>query len=430
MAKTKFFAKGKEGFLKKLFGAAVLSLGLFAFVGTKAMAATEAEPNDTLRNATEFSIDEEVSGTQPDQRDVDWYKFTLTEPGTVYVVVNNEYTRDGYGRVALYNEDGFTEYWNLDYNFTQTSLRAESEGINLAPGTYSIKAWDFFHWDINTTARKYSIKIDFVTNEGRSIEAENNDTADRANEIVLNQKTEGQLSYESDVDWYKFTISESSAVSVSFDHFYYGFTASPWRLNLYSDLNSETVYYSEKYYGPEKAIITSDKYYLSPGTYYINVERGNSYVSLPYGITVNCEGTAVITMLRLYNPNTGEHFYTSSEREKNALVKQGWSFEGKAWEAPEWSNTPVYRLYNKNSGDHHYTPSKKERDNLVKQGWTDEGIGWYSDDNKSVPLFRLYNPNAVTGQHHDTTSARERDKLVQQGWKDEGTGWYGLPESK
>lgn len=67
-----------------------------------------------------------------------------------------------------------------------------------------------------------------------------------------------------------------------------------------------------------------------------------------------------ISMLRLYNANSGEHFYTSSEREKIALVKQGWNYEGVAWEDPAKSNTPVYRLYNPNSGDHHYTPNLSE----------------------------------------------------------------------
>lgn len=135
---------------------------------------------------------------------------------------------------------------------------------------------------------------------------------------------------------------------------------------------------------------------------------------------------ATVTMYRLYNPNSGEHFYTSSERERKALAKQGWNDEGFAWEGPSYSNTPVYRLYNENAGDHHYTPSKKERDNLIKQGWKDEGIGWYSDDAKTKPLYRLYNPNAVTGSHHYTTSKKERDNLVKQGWKDEGIGWYGF----
>ena len=133
-------------------------------------------------------------------------------------------------------------------------------------------------------------------------------------------------------------------------------------------------------------------------------------------------------MYRLYNPNTGEHFYTGSKREGNKLVDVGWNYEGIAWEGPVKSNTPVYRLYNPNVGEHHYTPSKRERDNLIKIGWNDEGIGWYSDDNKGKPLYRLYNPNATTGNHHYTTSTRERDKLVKIGWNDEGIGWYGYAQ--
>ncbi len=133
-------------------------------------------------------------------------------------------------------------------------------------------------------------------------------------------------------------------------------------------------------------------------------------------------------MYRLYNPNTGEHFYTGKKKEGNKLVDAGWTYEGVAWEGPTKSDTPVYRLYNPNVGEHHYTPSKKERDKLVKLGWNDEGIGWYSDDNKGTPLYRLYNPNAITGNHHYTTSTKERDKLVKIGWNDEGIGWYGCAQ--
>ncbi len=132
-------------------------------------------------------------------------------------------------------------------------------------------------------------------------------------------------------------------------------------------------------------------------------------------------------LFRLYNPNSGEHFYTISRREGNKLIDAGWNYEGEGWTAPT-EGDPVYRLYNKNAGDHHYTTSKKERDKLISAGWTDEGIGWYSESKETgKPLYRLYNPNATgAGSHHYTTSTRERDKLVQQGWNDEGIAWYGL----
>ena len=131
-------------------------------------------------------------------------------------------------------------------------------------------------------------------------------------------------------------------------------------------------------------------------------------------------------MYRLYNPNSGEHFYTANVAEKDNLVGLGWRYEGVGWKAPVSSNTPVYRLYNKNAGDHHYTMSAEEKDRLVSLGWKYEGIGWYSDDEQSVPLYRQYNPNAKAGSHNYTTSKAENDNLVKLGWRGEGVGWYGV----
>ena len=95
-----------------------------------------------------------------------------------------------------------------------------------------------------------------------------------------------------------------------------------------------------------------------------------------------------VDMYRLYNPNSGEHFYTASAGEKDFLVNVGWTYEGIGWKAPATSNTPVYRVYNPNAGDHHYTTNKAERDNLISVGWKDEGIGWYSDETEGLPIYR------------------------------------------
>ena len=131
------------------------------------------------------------------------------------------------------------------------------------------------------------------------------------------------------------------------------------------------------------------------------------------------------TLYRLYNPYSGEHFFTASGYERDAVVAAGWTYEGEAWTAPE-SGIPVYRLYNPYAGEHHYTMSAFERDCLLSLGWNDEGTGWYSDEAESVAIYRLYNPYASSNSHHFTASAYERDCLVSLGWSDEGTGWYGL----
>lgn len=127
---------------------------------------------------------------------------------------------------------------------------------------------------------------------------------------------------------------------------------------------------------------------------------------------------------RLYNPNSGEHFYTSSVAERDGLVRAGWNYEGVGWIAPK-VGLDVFRLYNPNGGDHHYTLSDVERGGLVSEGWRYEGVGWHSAESSGLPLYRQYNPNARSGSHNFTVSKTENDGLSRIGWKEEGVGWYG-----
>lgn len=156
----------------------------------------------------------------------------------------------------------------------------------------------------------------------------------------------------------------------------------------------------------------------------------SEFVRIWYDLEVD-ESVYVVTeeipyeaMYRLYNPNSGEHFYTASLEERDTLTGYGWNYEGVAWSSPKVSNVPIYRLFNPNTGDHHYTGSDEEKDNLVNVGWNYEGVGWYSDENLGRPIYRLFNPNATTGSHHYTTSAVERDNLVNVGWNYEGICCY------
>ena len=150
-------------------------------------------------------------------------------------------------------------------------------------------------------------------------------------------------------------------------------------------------------------------------------------------VTIPGYEASPVDMHRIYNPNSGEHFYTKDEKEKDALVNvHHWVYEGVGWVAPDISAVPVYRLYNKTGGEHHYTVDKAERDALInKYGWKDEGIGWYSDEGKTVPVFREYNPNAFANNHNYTPDLNEHNALINiYNWKDEGTAWYGIGGKK
>ncbi len=130
---------------------------------------------------------------------------------------------------------------------------------------------------------------------------------------------------------------------------------------------------------------------------------------------------------RMYNPNSGEHFYTMVAEERDFLVSVGWNYESEScYTAPgaDSDALPVYRLYNPNGNSHHFTMDKEEALFVKNAGWIYEGISFYAykkDSGKGVPVYRAYNPN--DGHHNFTTDRKEQDFIVGLGWSDEGIAW-------
>ena len=217
-----------------------------------------------------------------------------------------------------------------------------------------------------------------------------------------------------------------------------------------SDLRNQTFYVSEqaKNVNLKEAIsglkatkVDAENYDEETGVLTLNGKTGtysyntglNNAKDTTDDLTVTL--TAANPMNRLYNPNSGEHFYTANIKEKEALVALGWKDEGYGWVAPSTDSNddkkgnPVFRLYNPNAGDHHYTMSDTEVKTLVAYGWKDEGTGWYSASNDAdkVTVYRQYNPYANgAGSHNYTTNKAENDYLVSLGWVYEGAAWTAL----
>lgn len=124
---------------------------------------------------------------------------------------------------------------------------------------------------------------------------------------------------------------------------------------------------------------------------------------------------------RLYNPNSGEHFFTRNASGVYDLTSIGWRYEGIAWH--EAGDVDVYRLYSGN--EHMYVTKIKELADLVIAKWSLEKSAFKcfaepGDDR--VPVFRLYNKNG--GRHMFTADVKERDTLVRAGWTLEGIAFY------
>ena len=131
----------------------------------------------------------------------------------------------------------------------------------------------------------------------------------------------------------------------------------------------------------------------------------------------------VVHMFRMYDPNSGEHFYTGSEVEKSDLLVAGWNYEGIGFSFPV-VGAPVYRLYDPVYGEHLYTMDIDEVNYLIGEGWNNEGIAFNTAPETEVPQYRLHNPNEKRGAYHFTSSAEERDNLLAVGWEYQGIGWY------
>lgn len=170
--------------------------------------------------------------------------------------------------------------------------------------------------------------------------------------------------------------------------------------------------------------VTSIQVALTAGTTTANAEVSEENSANELTLTVTDDQN--VAMYRMYNPNSGEHFYTAEAKERDHLESVGWTYEMIGWVAPDLSREPVYRLYNENAGDHHYTMDKAEHDALVALGWKSENIGWYSAGEDGTPLYRQYNPNAQVGTHNFTKDMNENNALVNLGWDAEGIAWYAV----
>lgn len=124
---------------------------------------------------------------------------------------------------------------------------------------------------------------------------------------------------------------------------------------------------------------------------------------------------------RVYNPNSGEHFFTTSASGVYDLTAIGWKYEGVAWH--NHGDTDVYRLYS--GSEHMYVITVKELADLVIAGWKLEKDAFkcYAEaGDDRVPVYRIYNKNG--GKHLFTVSEKERDSLVKAGWTLEGVAFY------
>ncbi len=194
--------------------------------------------------------------------------------------------------------------------------------------------------------------------------------------------------------------------------------------------------------------------WLNPGilntgtTYYWKVVARNAWTesASPVWSFQTVSDSAYRPVYRFWSPQSGTHFFTISENEKDKVLTtypaSVWTFEGIAFYAfatAQPGAAPVYRFWSDNSGSHFYTMSESEKNKLITQYanvWKYEGPQFYAypaGENDPQPagtraVARFY--SRKTGAHFYTIKESEIDKLknvLSATWVDEGKAWYALP---
>ena len=137
-----------------------------------------------------------------------------------------------------------------------------------------------------------------------------------------------------------------------------------------------------------------------------------------------------VPLLRLYNPYSGEHLFTTNSYEAADLVSRGWNSEKSDGLVNLKEGTPVFRLYNEWTGDHHYTSDTNEVNACIKQGWTNEGIQFCSDEDATTDVYSMYNPYVTRFYHHYTADANEMAKMQSDGWRQENVKWRVITDGR
>jgi hypothetical protein len=263
----------------------------------------EVEYNNTFATANYINVNTNSTANLQSSNDVDYFKFNLPVAGKVALNFKHDLVDSGVWDVRIVdinnNERQYFTSKNTDINGLGGNLR-------LPAGTYYVKVNVSSYYYNNTD---YSFNVNY-TAEGSSFEKEFNNSLTSANTISLNTSYTGNMQNNSDVDYYKFTLSSAGKVSLNFKHDLVN--KCTWDVRIIDVNNNELQYFTSE---NTDINVLGDNLRLPAGNYYVKVNVYNSYYynNTDYSFNVNytAEGSSFekefnnsLTSANLINVNT------------------------------------------------------------------------------------------------------------------------------
>lgn len=252
--------------MKKLAHIYLITLGAFSlvsFFGLSAFAGVETEENGKIANANRISVNETIYGMHDSCYDVDYYSFSLSEDGYIYINLSNE-RYDGTVYLDILDSTG-KGVDRIGFNYvkeTHTSLK-----IGLASGEYYLV---YNSGDIHNieAGQKYSICINYV--RSNSWEKELNDSLAKATDIAVDKTTNASFQTCYDADFFRVNIADSGYYQVSINN---TIADDYIKVTVFDDNGQQTDYFNHQCLKPS---YDSKRLYLKSGENYIKFNITNS----------------------------------------------------------------------------------------------------------------------------------------------------------
>ena len=276
----------------------ILNLILALIMALSLVPSVAFAAGSSFSTATTISTDTWYSDKLASRDEEDYFKFTLSQSGYITLSLKHDYV-DNSGVIwqsYLYNTD-CEEMLQLGSYFGNAKSTGTSAKIGLPAGTYYVKIRRGLsdirnNWGDDWNNTPYYLKINYTVSSAWETELNNTfSTCDtiKSNTIVNGSITNnnGGATYNNDIDYYKFSLSNAGYISLSFKHDYVDSDShySRWRVYLYDSNCNEIMCW--EFYGNTSATTITDRTKLQSGTYYLKVAEGSLYSDTPYSLKVN-----------------------------------------------------------------------------------------------------------------------------------------------
>jgi hypothetical protein len=198
--------------------------------GQAAVTVAETEDNNNRNQANVIDVNTTVDGNVAGNDEEDWYTFTLPSDGYF------SYNLSSFGthNIALYDS-------SLNKLSSGKGTVMNSQRYNYAKGTVFFVEVSFAPYYANNTA-DYELTINHTPTTSWEIETNNS----RKTAEKLSKKMKGTMISSSDVDWYKYTASDSGYVKFKFINEDGVVTNYGWKITVYSKDLSELASWNVK----------------------------------------------------------------------------------------------------------------------------------------------------------------------------------------